>query len=206
MRKLGLLFIGVVLALGVVAPSVAAPPTKTKYASSSANAFWHFTETPSRNTVVNRTWYVGVFSSSDGIWSDLYEDVETCVTHGRRTNCTYTSRYGFSDLSDGVFTIDASGLTVAHLEGTYNLETYDENWNVVSSEPTAIVADWEGLGDIEESSGRSTYCDPYFCFRTTFTNSFRYAEATGTVNGADLGETYDAYLSDGASRDVVREK
>ncbi len=206
MRKLGLLFIGVLLALGVAVPGNAAKPTRTKTASSSANAFWYFTETPARNTVVNRVWYVGVFASTDGIFSDLYEDVETCVTHGRRTDCTYSSRYGFSDLSDGVFTIDADRLTVAHLEGTYNLETYDENGNLVDSEPTAIVADWEGVGEIQSSSGRSTYCDPYFCFRTTFTNSFRTAEATGTVNGADLGETYDAYLSDGASRDVVREK
>ena len=206
MRKLGVLFIGVVLALGVAVPSIAGPPTRNKYASSSANAFWNSTETPARNTVVYRTWYVGVYASSDGIWSDLYEDVQTCVTHGRRTNCTYTSRYGFSDLSDGVFTVDPDGLTAAHLEGTYNLELYDENGNLVSSEPTAIVADWTGIGEIQSSSGRSTYCDPYACYRTTFSDSYRSAEATGTVNGADLGETYDAWISDGAFTEVIRQK
>jgi hypothetical protein len=206
MRKIGLLFIGLVVALGVVAPSVAAPPTRTTSESASANAFWYFTEHPNSRTTVNRTWYVGVFVDQYGTFSDLYEDVETCVTRGRRTNCTYSSRYGFSDLSDGVFTIDREGLTESHLEATYNLERYDDNGNLVDSEPVAIVADWEGIGDIQTSSGKSTYCDPYFCFRSTFTNSFRSAEATGTVNGADLGETYDAYLSDGASRDVERQK
>lgn len=206
MRKLGLVVIGVVLALGVVAPATAAPPTRTKSATSSANAFWYFTETPSRNTTVNRVWYVGVFAGTDGIWSDLYESVETCVTRGHRTNCTYTSRYGFSDLSDGVFTIDADGLTEAHIEGTYLLEEYDEEWNVISSEPATIVADLEGIGELYESSGRSTYCDPYFCFRSTFTDASRSAEAYGSVNGFDLGETYDAYLSSGAFREVIREK
>ncbi|MFY9586225.1 MAG: hypothetical protein WAT66_02080 [Actinomycetota bacterium] len=206
MRKLGLLFIGVVLALGVIAPANAAKPTRTQSANSSANAFWYFTDSPARNTVRNTVWYVGVFASNDGIWSDLYQDVETCVTRGHRTTCTYTSRYGFSDLSDGVFTIDADGLTVAHVEGTYNLETYDENGNLVSSDPTAIVADFEGIGEIFQNSGRSTYCDQFICFRTTFTDASRSAAATGTVNGADLGETYDAYLSSGASREVVREK
>ena len=206
MKKIVLLFVVVALAVGVVAPSVAAPPQRYKTATASANAFWYFTETPARNTVVNRVWYVGVFSGTDGIWSDLYESVETCVTRGRRTSCTYTSRYGFSDLSDGVFTIDDEGLTEAHIEGTYLLEEYDDEGNFVSSEPVTIVADLEGIGEIYESSGRSTYCDPYFCFRTTFTDASRQAEAYGSVNGEDLGETYDAYLSSGASREVVRDK
>jgi hypothetical protein len=206
MRKLGLLFIGVVLALGVVAPSTAAPPTKNKGTNASANAFWYFTETPARNTVVNTVWYVGVYQSSDGIWSDLYQDVSTCVTHGRRESCTYTSRYGFSDLSDGVFTIDADGLTAAHIEGTYNLETYDDNGNAVGSDPTSIVADLEGIGDINTSGGRSTYCDDFACFRITFEDAYRQAEATGTVDGVDLGETYDAFLSAGAFREMIREK
>jgi hypothetical protein len=206
MRRFVLLFIGVVLAFGVVAPGMAAPPTKSKGTSASANAFWYFTETPSRNTVVNRVWYVGVFGGSNGIWSDLYEEVETCVTRGRRTNCTYSSRYGFSDLSDGVFTIDEEGLTVAHIEGTYNLETYDEDGNLVSVDPTTIVADFEGIGEIQTSGGRQTYCDQFVCFRTTFEDAFRQAEAYGTVDGFDLGETYDAWLSAGAFREMIREK
>ncbi len=206
MRRLGLVFIGIVLAFGVVAPATAAPPTKSKGTHASANAFWYFTETPAKNTVVNRVWYVGVFAGSDGIWSDLYESVETCVTRGRRTNCTYSSRYGFSDLSDGVFTMDTQGLTEAHLEGTYLLEEYDENRNVISSTPATIVADFVGVGEINENSGRSTYCDQFVCFRTTFEDAYRQAEAYGTVDGVDLGETYDAWLSAGAFREMIREK
>jgi hypothetical protein len=206
MRKLGLLIIGVVLALGVVAPATAAPPEKYKYASSSANAFWYFTDQPARNVTVNTTWYVGVYQSTDGTFSDLYVDTETCRTAGRRVSCTYTSKYGFSDLSGAVFTIDTTGLTAAHLEATYDLQTFDDNGNVTSTEPSAIVADWEGIGDIESSSGKFSYCDQYACSRTTFTNDFRYAEATGSVNGSDLGETYDAYLSNGAERDFYRAK
>lgn len=206
MRKLGVLFIGMVVALGVAAPGAAAPPTKTKGSSSSANAFWYFTETPAKNTVRNTVWYVGVFAGSDGIWSDLYEEVETCQTRGRRTTCSYSSRYGFSDLSDGVFTIDGEGLTEAHLEGTYVLEQYDENGNLIGSDPTTIVADFQGLGEIQRSGGRTTYCDEFVCFRTTFEDAFRTAEAYGTVDGWDLGETYDAYLSSGAFREMTREK
>jgi len=206
MRKVFTLGFGVVLAVSLAAPSYAAKPTKTIYASSSANAFWYSTEQVSRNTVRNTTWYLGVYSSTDGIFSDLYQDVETCRFSRRSVTCSYTSRYGASDLSDGAFTMDAEGLTAAHIEGTYVLEEYDSNGRLVGSTPTTAVADLEGIGDIQTNGGKSTYCDNFICIRTTFSDSFRQAEATGSVNGVDLGETYDAYLSNSSATEIDRLK
>jgi hypothetical protein len=195
MRRSILLVLASSLVLAVGAPAEAAKPTRTVHDSVSANAFWYFEEQPSRNTIVRTTWYVGVYRSTDGIWSDLYVDTSTCTIGPRGEKCTYGSKFGFSDLSTGTFTINEDGLTAAHLEETYLLQSWDERGETSESTPATIVADWTGIGDLQENSGRSSYCDQFWCSKSTWDEAFRSAEASGTVNGDDLGETYDAYLS-----------
>lgn len=193
-----------VLALG--APAQAAKPTKTTYDSVSANAFWTTEEQLSPTTIERTTWYVGVYQSTDGTFSDLYVDTSTCTQGPRGENCTYESMSGYSDLSNAVFTIDDENLTVAHLEETYLLESWDKDGNPSESFPATIVADWTGVGEIERNSGKSSYCDKYFCYKSTFEDAFRSAEAVGTVNGENLGETYDAYLSSHHSESMEWQK
>ena len=195
MRRIILLALASSFVLALGGPADAAKPTRTVHDSVSANAFWYFEEQPARNTIVRTTWYVGVYSSTDGTWSDLYVDTSTCTIGRRGETCTYESRFGFSDLSGGSFSIDADGLTSAHLEETYLLQSWDEKGEATDAVPTTIVADWTGVGQIEENSGRSSYCDNFWCSRSTWDEASRSAEAVGVVDGDDLGETYDAYLS-----------
>lgn len=195
MRRWILLALASAFVLAVGAPAQAAKPTKTTYDSVSANAFWTTEEQLSPTTVKRTTWYVGVYQSSDGTFSDLYLDTSTCTQTLRGESCTYEFMSGYSDLSEAEFTIDREDLTGAHLEETYLLESWDKDGNMSESFPATIVADWTGVGEIERNSGKSSYCDKYVCYKSTFEDAFRSAEAFGTVNGEDLGETYDAYLS-----------
>lgn len=189
-----LLVSATVLALG--APAEAAKPVKTTYDSVNANAFWYFEEQLSPATVKRTTWYVGVYRSTDGTFSDLYVETATCTTGKRGESCTWESLYGYSDLSgDGEFTIDEQDLTSAHLAETYLLQSFDEKGEPAEEMSASIVADWTGIDDIEENSGKSSYCDDYFCSKSTWDEAFRSAEADATVNGEELGETYDAWLA-----------
>jgi hypothetical protein len=207
MRKLFVLVLCVLMTVGLAAPSRAAKPTRSTYASSSVNAFWYFSDQIARNTTRDTVWYVGAYVDQDGaVFSDLYVETQTCRSVRNRTTCEFSSKYGYSDLSDGVFTLDTVNLTAAHIEGTYVLEEYDSRGRLIGSTPTSIVADIEGTGDIQNSGGKSTYCDPFICIRSTFVDRFRQAEATGTVNGTDLGETYDANIANSTYTEVDRLK
>lgn len=195
MRRWILLTLASALVLAIGAPAQAAKPTKTTYDSVSANAFWTTEEQLSPTTIKRTTWYVGVYQSTDGTFSDLYVDTSTCTQGRRGESCTYESMSGYSDLTEAVFTIDGEELTSAHLEETYLLESWDKDGNPSEPVPATIVADWTGIGEIDRNSGKSSYCDSYFCYRSRFEDAIRSAEAVGTVNGEDLGETYDASLS-----------
>lgn len=205
MRKVSVLILGFALTMGIAAPAQAAKPTRTTSQSASANAFWYTTEQPSRNTYRTTVWYVGVYQSTDGTWSDLYSDVTTCRITPRGERCESEFLFGFSDLSAGVFTMDASGLTAAHLENTYLVDTYDARGSLTAgSVPVSVVADWTGVGDVFRNGGRFSYCDSFICIRGTFDDAYRSAEATGSIDGAALGETYDAWLSSSTSRTIER--
>ena len=206
MRRWILLSLASALVLAVGAPAHAAKPTKTIYDAVSANAFWTTEDQLSPTTVRRTTWYVGVYRSTDGTFSDLYVDTSTCTLGPRGENCTYESMSGYSDLSNAVFTMDGDDLTVAHLEETYLLESWDMDGNPSEPFPATIVADWTGVGEIERNSGKSSYCDKYVCYKSTFDDAFRSAEVVGTVNGEDLGETYDAYLSTSHSESMEWQK
>lgn len=195
MRRFILLTLASALVLAIGAPAHAAKPVKTTYDSVSANAFWSTEEQLSPTTVKRTTWYVGIYQSTEGTFSDLYVDTSTCTIRLRGEECTYEFKSGYSDLSDGDFTIDGQDLTAAHLEETYLLQSWDEEGNPTESTPATIVADWTGVGEIERNSGKSSYCDDYYCYKSKFEDAFRSAEATGSIDGDDLGETYDASLS-----------
>lgn len=196
MRRSILLVLASSMVLALGAPAQAAKPVKTTYDSVNANAFWYFEDQLSPTTVKRTTWYVGVYRSTDGTFSDLYVETATCTTGKRGETCTWESLYGYGDPSDtDSFTIDDDGLTAAHLDETYVLRSYDENGEPGQEMTVAIVADWTGIDEIQTSSGKSSYCDDFSCSKSRWEDSFRSAEAEATVNGDELGETYDASLA-----------
>ncbi|MGH2709897.1 MAG: hypothetical protein ACRDH9_01660 [Actinomycetota bacterium] len=203
-RKLALLAIVAAIAVGSAMPAVAKKPVKGAYESVSANAFWYSDEPISGGGTRTTVWYVGVFKTGSDVFSDLYEDVYECDASGE-TCTTVSSRFGYSDLANDIFTIDAESLTSAHIDAVYDLQAYDENWEPVGDpDPTHIVADWEGIGTLQTGKGSYSFKSDCFSYRERFRDANRNAEAYGDVDGMDLGETYDAWLSAGASRFIER--
>jgi hypothetical protein len=206
MRKIAILAFAIALLALAAGPAQASKPTKTKSADSSANAFWYTTEWLSQTSYRSTVWYVGVYQSADGTFSDLYFDSSICEVTPPEDTCTSeSSRYGYSDLAGQTFTLDVKGLTSAHLDAVYDVQAYDADYNPVG-DPVAmhIVTDWTGVGLL--SREKSSYSIHTRCGVILYkTNGVsRLAEATGSLEGTDLGETDDAYLSRGASRSVDR--
>jgi len=202
MRKIAILALAVAMLTVAVGPADAGKPTRTRSTNLSANAFWYTTETISPTTYRTSVWYVGVYQSSEGTFSDLYFDSSICEVTPPEDTCTSeSSRYGFSDLSGQTFTIDAKSLTAAHLDAVYDLQEYDADFNPVGDPvATHIVTDWTGIGPLYREKSSYSVHTPCGIVRYTSKGVNRGAEATGSVDGLDLGETYDAYLATGTSR------
>jgi hypothetical protein len=202
MRKVAILALAIALLAVAAGPAQASKPTKTKSADVSANAFWYTTEWLSETSYRSRVWYVGVYQSSEGTFSDLYFDSSICEVTPPEDTCTSeASRYGFSDLTGQTFTIDAKGLTTAHIDAVYDLQEYDADFNPVGDPvATHIVTDWTGVGSLSREKSSYSLHTPCGVIRYKSNGLSRSAEATGSIDGADLGETYDAYLSTGTSR------
>jgi hypothetical protein len=206
MRKIAILAFAIAFLALAAGPAQASKPTKTKSADSSANAFWYTTEWLSDTTYRSTVWYVGVYQSSEGTFSDLYFDSSVCEVTPPEDTCTSeSSRYGFSDLSGQAFTMDVKELTSAHLDAVYDLQTYDADFNPVGDPvATRIVTDWTGAGSL--SREKSSYSIHTGCGVISYKSNgvSRLATATGSLDGTDLGETDDGYLAKGASRSMDR--
>jgi hypothetical protein len=202
MRKVAILALAIALLALAVGPAQATKPTKS--ANVSANAFWYTTEWLSETSYRSTVWYVGIYQSSEETFSDLYFDSSICEVTPPEDTCTFeSSRYGFSDLSGDTFTIDAKGLTSAHLAAVYDLQEYDADFNPVGDPvATHIVTDWTGLGSLSREKSSYSVHTPCGVIRYTSKGVTNSAEAIGTLDDADLGETYDAYLASGTSRSV----
>ena len=205
MRKglwLGLIF--TLVACAFVPEAMARAPRR--HESNVINVYWHDKEQLSDNKFRLSTWYVGVYESDDGIWSDLYQSVDRCRKTDRgHTRCRQeTYRIGISDLEGETFTMDTDDLQTAHLDATYNLRTYDEHGNRVGGRvPTHIVADLTGRGDVRRSEETTTRRKGCRKIRTTYESAYRRATGTGFIDGQDIGTTRDAFL-DTSTRTVHR--
>lgn len=206
MRKIAILALTVAFLAVAVGAAQAGKPTKTRSANASANAFWYSTEPISATSYRSTVWYVGVYKSSEETFSDLYVDTVICeVTPPEDTCSSESSRYGFSDLAGQTFTIDARSLTASHLDAVYDLQEYDADGNPVGDPvATHIVTDWTGIDALFREKSSYSVHTPCGIVRYTSKGLNRAAEATGSVDGTDLGETYDAYLATGTSRSFER--
>jgi hypothetical protein len=202
MRKLAILALAMALLAVASGSAQAAKSTKTKSASVSANAFWYTTEWLSQTSYRSTVWYVGVYQDSGETFSDLYFDSSICEVTPPEDTCTFeSSRYGFSDLSGQTFTLDAKSLESAHLDAVYDLQAYDADFNPVGDPvATHIVTDWTGVGSLSREKSSYSLHTPCGLVRYKSNGVNRSAEATGSLDATDLGETDDAYLAKYASR------
>ena len=207
MRAKALLICAALLVISGAAPAQAAKPDRYESEDASANAFWYDTEQVSKNTYRTVTTYVGVYESSDGegAWADVYRDVETCRVTRRGDDCQYTEEfYADAFLSEDQFSI-SEDLSSAHLDAVFELYNYDERGRQTGSPDTIhVITDWTGIGDVEESRETYTYQSDCFSYRSTYDSSSRSAEATGSIDGEDLGVTEDAWLGYSSSRTTER--
>jgi hypothetical protein len=88
-------------------------------------------------------------------------------------------------------------------DAVYDLQEYDADFNPVG-DPVAmrIVTNWTGMGSLSREKSSDSIHAPCGVIQYTSRGVSRAAEATGSLDGVDLGETYDAYLARGTSRSV----
>jgi hypothetical protein len=205
-RKLLVLFAAALMTAGIALPANAATHTKpSSYRSSgtSADAFWYRTKWLTNNTYRQTVWYVGVYQSSDGTFSDAYKTVVDCTEEPGEEyeECSLvSSSYGYSDLSGDTFTI-AKKLASAHLEASYRMRTYTEKGARSGSSFTIdVVVDWTQAGSLQRSHSESTYRDGCYLFHDSSRGAWRSTTATGSVNTRALRSTDESSISKYASR------
>jgi hypothetical protein len=120
--------------------------------------------------------------------------------------CTNESfAVGYKELTRAEFFIDETRLNTGFIDATYDLATYDEKGGPAGDPvPTHIRADFEGEGPIDRTKVTEVYEDENFIWKFTFHGFFRLAEAHGWIDGVDIGETYDAYMSLSTSAETKR--
>lgn len=198
MRRLMVLLLGAVLVLPLGGPARAAQPEVSRWDSAGLNAFWYLTRELEGRAYLEIVWYVGVYQSTDEVFSDLYQSVVRCEREPGRDPCrSVRFSIGYSDLEGATFSVDRR-LNEGFLDETYRLTTRHRNGDRTRSR-AHIVAELEGVGDV--SRYRESYRSGSGCtlVRYDFRGASRQAEAYGSVNGNDIGETYDAWLSRGGS-------
>jgi hypothetical protein len=142
---------------------------------------------------------VGIYTSGDEIWSDLYQSVYKCRrVDGRRRCNRVLSRYGdITDLGDGSFTM-SNDLSEGHLEATYELTTRTADRRIPGTTTWWISADFAGTGELARNAYSDSYTSGCTTWRFRSRGVSRGGEATGTLvkpNGEarDLGSTDDAW-------------
>jgi hypothetical protein len=99
--------------------------------------------------------------------------------------------------------MDVTGLSSASLDGTYQLQAYDQDGNPVGSPETdRVVAEWTGTGPIVKSHSKFSFHQKCIHFQATDKGETRAADATGTLNGLDLGTTSDTFFGGDATFQV----
>jgi hypothetical protein len=197
MRRVLLATVLAGLMIGLTAaPALASTPLHNRSSYASVEAFWHLKVRQSSTSYQLITWYVGVYPSTNGTFSDLYREVDECRLvsgHPRCTLASYSAGY-LARLSAQQFSYDAKRLEWANIHATYKLRTFTKNGPGPAFRVT-IVAAWTGTGKLSRAGGSSTYHSACTLFHYTFKDRHRSATATGSVNGKSLGRTTDASLA-----------
>lgn len=193
-------------ALWGAAPGVAVAGGREPVESTVLNVFWNDRQQVDPQTYRLRTWYVGVYTTEGTHWSDLYLDVQVCRQGGGGVRCRQVHyAYGDSDLTNpgDAYDFDADGLSGAHLEAGYLLQSYDGYGDPVG-DPRAvrIVTDAAGIGEISESRWVNGWQSGCHWYLEIGRGESRGARAIGAIDGHDLGPTEEAYLGSDVYRHV----
>jgi hypothetical protein len=182
-------------------PALASSPVHNRSSYASIEAFWHSKVRLSSTRFKLITWYVGVYPSSRGTFSDLYKEVDKCrLVSGHRRCALASYSAGFrKSLPADQFSYDARRLATAHIDATYKLRTFTKQGVAGPAFRVTIVAGWAGTGKISRDGGTSIYHSGCTIFHFVFRDRTRSATATGVINGKSLGSTSDAFLSAGTS-------
>ncbi len=125
--------------------------------------------------------------------------------NGKVNSTEVTYKNGDSNLSrrSDSFTMDFTNLSTASLDGTYKLQSYDQNGNPVGlPETDRVVATWTGSGPIIKSHSKFSFHEKCIHFQATDKGKTRAASASGTLNGSDLGSTADTFFGGDATIQV----
>lgn len=123
--------------------------------------------------------FLGVFENNDG--TDIF--VSICTPGICKSGFTFTQQ--------DVLNADRR-LTTATLTPV-QVVLFD--FSTGTSETITIQAEWTGVGDLIKSSSHSISKFGDFMFKFSGSSTFREAEATGSVNGQDIGTSVFAEIS-----------
>jgi hypothetical protein len=87
----------------------------------------------------------------------------------------------------------------------YPLQAYDQYGNPSGSPvQTHVISDWTANGALTRTSTNDTERFGCSLFRFTSRGNYRPAQATGSINGSDLGITTDAFMATSSDTDFER--
>jgi hypothetical protein len=192
------------MTVGMAGSALASSPTHHRFTSAAVTAEWRSKVLLPSGRFELTTWFVGVFPSSSGTFSQVVKEVDRCrVVSGQRRCRLVSFSFGFRrSVTATQFTWDRKHLQSAHLDAAYKLRTFIPHKPARTSRVT-IVADWAGTGKISHSGGVNGFHTGCFHFHDTFRGRSRMATVTGSVNRKSLGTTKNASLS--TQTDVVLE-
>jgi hypothetical protein len=191
-RRVFLVTAAACLATGLTAGPALASHTHQRFHSEAAFAVWQ-TKTPISSTEFKvTTWFVGLFPSNHGTFSDVEREVAKCTKVNGHLRCRGVSfAFGFRRLSASQFTFDSRHLNSASVDATYQLRQFKPRRTF----RVKIVANWAGTGKISRSHGTDNFHSGCLSFHASFKDRQRAAVATGSVNAKSLGSTKRASLS-----------
>ncbi len=200
MRRFIVLCLSTVLLVMAAAPAHAGKPSRYSYEYRSASGSWVASEQVGRNATRTTYTYIAAYVSPEWSGADVWSESTICRTSGRNTTCEFEGwTYGWAD---GAAVSIATDLSTASVAGTFTLETWDGRRSTTSS--AEVSASFTGVGAVQTNKGSWTYRSNCFSYRTTFSDSWRQATATGSIGGRDLGTAEYAGMYAGASRTMER--
>jgi hypothetical protein len=186
----------------------------TQYGANAATSTYHFsTKGPGADGDWSSCSGTGVVSCTEtyiNAADQITKDNGSTVTGGAifidifSYHCTRHACYFDSDRSGvGSATVSVSTkLTSASASGTLSMVLCDQNFNCVDDGTSDIAASWTGYGGLTKQSGSFRYKDSTSSYSERFSGTFRNADGTATVDGANAGDLNFAEIFTTTDRQV----
>ncbi|MFA5891544.1 MAG: hypothetical protein WDA27_11445 [Actinomycetota bacterium] len=110
---------------------------------------------------------------------------------------------GWADPGSFTFKMNPLLLRSAHLEGTYWMQSYDDEGNPIDDgRETIVVADWTPDGRIQRGGGTQSFHSGCTVFASDYEGAYRQAVAAATFDEVDFGPSTFAGMGSGLGVDV----